>query len=165
MSGFLFAIWLMVKSADRRGVLADVTSLLYRTHCLIKAHSVDESFPIAEREYTCARNFCNVRFVPSWFSALTAVSCQAVGCRWYFGRLPGLKFRRSVTFCGTSERPEVAGSLFVLLCRQMERDLNTCQKLCCRERLKTTKTCTWEDKWRINWTASLWSAFRASPRK
>ncbi|EEB1955107.1 hypothetical protein GNT71_03260 [Salmonella enterica] len=115
MSGLLFIIRRMVKSADRRGELADVTSVLCRTYCLIKAQTVDEGVPAAEREYTCARSFCNVRIVPAWFSALTAVVCQAVGCRWYFGRLPGLKFRRSVTFCGIGERPEVAGSLLVLL--------------------------------------------------
>lgn len=158
MSGILFIVRCMVKSADRRGELADVTSVLCRTYCLIKAQTVDEGVPAAEREYTCARSFCNVRIVPAWFSALTAVVCQAVGCRWYFGRLPGLKFRRSVTFCGIGERPEVTGSLLVLLYSQMERDMETWQKVCCRERLKTVQTRAREDKWRISWTADLWSA-------
>ncbi|EKC2616071.1 hypothetical protein OOO38_004552 [Salmonella enterica] len=157
-SGLLYVIRRMVKSADRRGELADVTSVLCRTYCLIKAQTVDEGVPAAEREYTCARSFCNVRIVPAWFSALTAVVCQAAGCRWYFSRLPVRTFRRSVTFCGTGERPEVAGSLFVLLCRQMERDLEAWRASGNRERLKTAQTRSREDGWRIRWTAGLWSA-------
>lgn len=51
MSGILFIVRCMVKSADRRGELADVTSVLCRTYCLIKAQTVDEGVPAAEREY------------------------------------------------------------------------------------------------------------------
>lgn len=54
MSGLLFIIRRMVKSADRRGELADVTSVLCRTYCLIKAQTVDEGVPAAEREYGCS---------------------------------------------------------------------------------------------------------------
>lgn len=157
MSGLLFIIRSMVKSADRKGELTEVISVLCRAYCLIKEYT-EEGVTDAECEYTCVRSFCNVRVVPAWFSALTAVVCKAVGCRWYFGRLPGLRFRRSVTFCGAGERPEVAGSLFALLCRQMERDMDTWQKVCGMERLKTMQTRIREDKWRISWTAGLWSA-------
>ncbi|EDP8921267.1 hypothetical protein G3755_003278 [Salmonella enterica] len=36
--------------------------------------------------------------------------------------------------------------------------METWQKVCCRERLKTVQTRAREDKWRISWTADLWSA-------
>lgn len=158
MSRLLSVIRRMVQSADHSGNLSDVVDVLCRTHRLIKEHGEAECVRGAEREFTCSRSPCNTRVVPAWFSALTAVVCQAAGCRWYFGRLPGLRFRRSVTFCGTGERPEMAGRLFVLLCRRMERDLEVWRASGNRERLKTVQTRSREDDWRISWTAGLWSA-------
>lgn len=157
-------IQMLAESADNSGDLNEVTAVLCRARQLITEAGAGKGDTSSSgmREFTCHRVPSRARVVPGWLSALAAVVCLVTDCYWYFGYGcdNGGNPRRSVTFCGGGELPEVSGCLFTLLCRQMWRDLGAWRKVSDRERLKTTATWYRTEDWCCHWTAGIWSALQ-----
>lgn len=160
----LSRIKMLAESAGNSSDLNDVTAVLCRALHLVTETGAgeDDSGPYGMREFTCHRVPSRARVVPGWLSALAAVVCLVTGCYWYFGYGcdNGSNPRRSVTFCGPGELPEVSECLFTLLCRQMWRDLDVWRKVSDRERLKYTAAWYRTEDWCCYWTAGIWSALQ-----
>ncbi|ECE7751465.1 DUF2786 domain-containing protein [Salmonella enterica subsp. enterica serovar Ngili] len=117
------------------------------------------------RTETCRNIPCNALSVPGWLNALVSVVCMASGCRSYYGwyQHSGKKKRRSVTFYGFGERPEVAGYLFGVVCRQLKRDADHyLHTACAHPLLKLSTVRRRMDEYRLYWVAGVWSVLESS---
>jgi len=113
---------------------------------------------------TCLNIPGNALAVPGWLNALVSVVCMAAGCRSYYGwyQHSDKKKRRSVTFYGFGERPEVAGYLFTVTCRQLKRDADCyLHTACAHPLLKLSTVRRRMDQYRLSWVAGVWSALES----
>jgi hypothetical protein len=64
--------------------------------------------------------------VPEWMVTLVRGVCHAFGCQAYYSwRQTSAGYRRSVTFYGFSEKPEIAAYAFDVLTRQLKDATNS----------------------------------------
>lgn len=93
--------------------------------------------------------------VPEWMVALVRGVCHAFGCRAYYSwRQTSAGYRRSVTFYGFSEKPEIAAYAFDVLTRQL-KDATTSYLKTQSKRLKLTTRRARAEQFRDGWVCGV----------